>query len=135
MTLHLLNSKHLELLTITYNSIVQAIADRPWADAELPVLEMIPIAFCRTLADLSSRQNRFLIPCIFTMLIWYLILFLKCKLIFLLFNTTVFNQHLCLFSLKLIFEEWCLHVKADAYSIFSVCLWKWQFESCKFLIF
>jgi hypothetical protein len=79
---------------------------------------MIPIAFCRTLAVLSSRQNRFLIPCIFTMLIWYLILFLKCKLIFLLFNTTVFNQHLCLFSLKLIFDDWCLHVKADAYSIF-----------------
>ena len=104
-------------------------------DAELQVLRMLPIAYWRTVAILPSRQNRYFISCIFTMLIWCLILILKCKLIFFWFNTTIFNQHLCLFSLKLILEEWCLHVEADALSIFSVCLSKCQFLSCKFFIF
>ena len=109
--------------------------NRPLADAELQVLGLFPIAYWRTVAILPSRQNRYFISCIFTMLIWYLILILKCKLNFFWFNTTIFNQHLCLFSLKLILEEWCLHVEADALSIFSVCLSKCQFLSCKFLIF
>ena len=89
------------------------VANRHWADAELPVLAMFPIAYWRTLAILPSRQNRYFISCIFTMLIWHLILILKCKLNFFWFNTIIFNQHLCLFSLKLILEEWCLHVEAD----------------------
>jgi len=119
-------------------SVFKIFINRPWADAELQVLAMFPIAYWRTLAILPSRQNRYFISCIFTMLIWYLILILKCKLnFFSIFNSTIFifNQHLCLFSLKLILEEWCLHVEADALSIFSVCLSKCQFLSCKFLIF
>ena len=141
-----LPQRHLALIIIFFHlqyrffrsllgHITLSVDNRPLADAELQVLALIPIAYCRIRAIFSSRQIRFFVSCVIIRGNWNFILILKYTLIFWWCNTIFFNQHLRFYSFKLMFKECCLHVKADDSSIFPVCLSKRQFVNYKFLKF